>query len=546
MSNVQTTRSADLCSDVRWNAGKDVAAAVLLLVALLLPWNLLFGVGVPDSSTWLWVPLVAVTVPAWAALAIGRTGGRGQRSIAPPDGGPARIRLALTTPYLLLVAGFVVFAYIQVAQFGGTGDVPAGIGPGLLVGLAGALLTAQPPLGSRPDRWFGAARMVGVIAAVLATVAVLANLYWRNRFPVQALLAGIYTGPNIAVIATTVVYAAVASVAVLVGLRWLITDQLSARLATVALGAATVLGTVMVWLLGVGREIDAFHGISQTTSTAAVGFEGYLAWVAVAAIVGPYALQVASAAQPPTLDDWREAVRKCLGLIAVWCVGSALLRVFDLIVAASLDMPYSPYDSVALLAFDVVAGAVAIWIRFNSKGAALHPAVLSAAAGVLLVLTVCRVVVGIGLAPRIMYAAAPEDLHNAVYGNMFAQQITSTFDVVLCWLAVGVAVIAVMVLQRDVLRRRQVREPVEPESVAEPSSELATRQLAPFGTVPTTSEPTPVAPKIARTPEPVTSKVGADAEKIPRITRLLEESTSRFAAGTTYTGTGPARPPSQP
>ncbi|MBN3458855.1 hypothetical protein JNN96_32990 [Mycobacterium sp. DSM 3803] len=535
----------------------DIAAAVLLAVALLLPWNLSFGVGVPDGSTVLFVPLIAATLSSWVALAAGRIGRRGKRSASPPNRGTARIRLALTMPYLLLVAGFVVFTYAQVVQFGGTGDVPAGIGPGLLVGLAGALLAAQPPLGSRYDRWFGAVRAIGVIAAASATVAVLANLYWRNRFPVEALLAGTYTGPNIAVVATTVVYGAVAWVAVLVGLRWLVTDRQSARLAMVALGGGTVLGTVLTWLLGVGRDIDAFHGISQTTSTAAVGFEGYVAWVAAAAIVGPWTLRVASTALP-AIDDWKEAMRKCLGIIAFWCAGSALLRVFDLIVAASLDMPYSPYDSVALLAFDIVAAAAAIWIRFNINGTALHPAVLSAAAGVLFVLTVCRVVVGVGLAPRILYTAAPEGLDDAVYGNTLAQQITSTFDVVLCWLALAVAAISVVVLQRGGLAR-QVRGPIEAMSTVVPTAEPSTRQLtpvcattgtptiaAPATTVPAAAVPVLAAPKIARTPESATQKVGAGAERMPRITRVLEESTNRFAAGTTYTGTGSARPPSQP
>ena len=35
----------------RWNIVRSLTAAVLLVVALLLPWNLYFGVGVPDSQT---------------------------------------------------------------------------------------------------------------------------------------------------------------------------------------------------------------------------------------------------------------------------------------------------------------------------------------------------------------------------------------------------------------------------------------------------------------------------------------------------------------
>jgi hypothetical protein len=34
----------------RWNIGRDAAGGVLLLLALALPWNLYFGMGIPNSS----------------------------------------------------------------------------------------------------------------------------------------------------------------------------------------------------------------------------------------------------------------------------------------------------------------------------------------------------------------------------------------------------------------------------------------------------------------------------------------------------------------
>ena len=86
---------------------------------------------------------------------------------------------------------------------------------------------------------------------------------------------------------TAVVYGAVALVAVLVASRWLLRSGKAARLATVALGASALVAGIIVWILPVGRDIDAFHGIAQNTSTAGVGFEGYLAWAAAAAIFAP-------------------------------------------------------------------------------------------------------------------------------------------------------------------------------------------------------------------------------------------------------------------
>lgn len=538
----------------RWNSARDSAAAVLLTLALALPWNLSFGVGIPDGSTWPFAPLTLVTLSSWASLAASHIGRRASR------GGLERVRLALNAPYLLFSSAFVVFAYLQVIQYGGTGDVPSGIGPGLIAGTAGALLAAQPMLADRPDRWQGTVRVIGFTSIGLATVAVGANTYLRTRYPVGALADGIYGGQNIAVVATVLVYGAVAWLTVLVGLRWLLSDQPSARLAIAALGISTILGSVLVWVVPVGRDIDAFHGIAQTTSTAAVGFEGYLPWAAAAAVVAPWALWNAWSALP-VVEHWRDAVRRCLALIALWCAGSALLRVFDMIVSLSLDMPFSPYDSVAMLAFDIVTAVAALWIRHHTNGAALHPAVLSAGAGVLVVLTICRVVVGVGLAPQIMYSGEPPALHDAAYGNMLAQQITSTFDVVVCWLALAAAVATVLVLQLGGLvrpPRTAVAVPkapapnpvavanavpaVTPPPVAVVSTPSPSTAAVPEAAFPTTAVPAGPAPKIARSEESATKAAGS-GDRQPKIARVLEESTQRFAAGTTYSGTGSTRPP---
>lgn len=548
MTNVQDDTAGVYRSEVRWNVCRDMVAGALLAAALLLPWNLRFGVGVPDGATWLFLPLVAATLSSWTGLVIGNLGRRANRSASAATASPDRLRLALNAPYLMVVSGFVVFAYLQVIQVGGSGTVPAGVGPGLLAGLAGALLAAQPVLPNRSQRLPGAIRAIGFTAAGLAITAFAANLYWRTRFPLEALADGTYSVQNVVVIATTVVYGVVALVTVLVGLRWLLADRLSSQLATAALGAATVLGAVLVWVLGVGRDLDAYHGIAQTTSTVSIGFEGYIAWVAAAAIGASWALWSAPPARK-VVQDWRDAVGKCLGLIALWCIGSAVLRVFDLGVSASLDMPYSAYDSVALMAFSVVAGAVALWLRFNLSGDRLHPAVLSAAAAVVFVLVICRIVVGIGLAPRILYAAEPQGLQDAVYGNMLAQQITSTFDVVVAWLALIVTIVAVFVLQLGGLRRRapvaaQPTRPADPVGAAAVAEPEASTTAVPVPAPPTRQLGGIAAPKIARSTD-TTPELGAADGRKPKIARVLEESTQRFAAGTTYTGTGPDRPPSQ-
>lgn len=547
-----------------WTANviRDVCACMLLLVGLVTPWNLYFGVGVPNSSGWLFALLVVATLLSLGSLglrfAAGRRDGAASWSSA--------ARWGLNAPYFLLVVGFVVFAIVQTVRLGGTGDVAPGIGPGALSGAAGVLLASQPVVRGADDHrfraWVSATRFIGITAVVLATLSVLFNLYWRTRYVLPNLGDPIYGGQNVAVVMTALVYGAVALIGVLVGLRWLWQAHGAAQLATIALGASTLVGSVLVWTLGVGRDVDAFHGIAQNTSTAAIGFEGYLAWASAGAILAPLTLTRAFTATPLDKGVWRDAARKCLSLIAVWCVGSALLRIFDVIVAISLDLPISPYDSVALLAFDVVAAVVAVWVRVNFTNSSLHPAVISALCGVVFVLTVCRVAVGVGLAPRILYTAPPEGLDTAAYGNTLAHQITSTFDVVLCVLAAAVMAAAVLVVQlggRVRVKRstvvtgpkhaaaNQLHVPVD-AATQQLAAHDATQQWATtteqmWAPPERTQKLASGAPRIARAEaeDQATQQISSGT---PKIARVLQESTQRFAAGTTYTGSGRQEPPS--
>ena len=507
---------------------EDATAAALLVAALLLAWNIHFGVGVPGSALWLFGVVIAVTLLSAASLVL------------------RRHRLALNAPYLTVVAAFVGFAVVDTVRVGGTGDVPAGVGPGVLAGLAAALMALRPGRQGEATEKSSAVRMLGLVAMVLATLAVVFNFYWRVRYVVPKIGDSDYGSGNTAVVATAAAYGIVALIVVLVALRWLLDTTAAARLATLGLGASALLGAAAVWTVGVGRDIDAFHGIAQTTSTAGVGFEGYLAWVAAAAIAGPVVL-AGTSARPVDKAVWCDAARKCLSLIAFWFLGCAVLRVFDLISTAALGLPLSPYDSVGLLAFDVVAAAVAVWVRFNMRNAALHPTVIAAVCGVLFVLSACRVAVGVGLAPRILYEGPVADA--SVYGNSLAQQITSTFDVVMCWLALLVAAVALSVLRRDDASRPepavaspQTAAPVPAQQVEEPSTQVISAGTQQWS-APATQRITPSIPRIARANDTANQHISRASEDStqrlsPKIARVLDASTQRFAAGTTYTGTG--------
>ncbi|WP_459983762.1 DUF7937 domain-containing protein, partial [Mycobacterium avium] len=89
----------------------DLTAVALLLAAMLLPWNLYFGVGIPDSNPIVFAVLVAVTALALAAVAVAGSWRAGGARFDPDRA--ARLRLALNVPYLLLVLAFVGFDAVQ-------------------------------------------------------------------------------------------------------------------------------------------------------------------------------------------------------------------------------------------------------------------------------------------------------------------------------------------------------------------------------------------------------------------------------------------------
>jgi hypothetical protein len=317
-------------------------------------------------------------------------------------------------------------------------------------------------------------------------------LYWRLRYLfVTNVDLG---GRDVAVIITTLLYGAVAMIALVMASRWLIEKSAAARLATTALGASAAFASTLVWVLPVGRDIDAFHGIAQNTSTAAVGYEGYLFWAAGAALVAPTTLYAVFLIKPPTLGAYRSAAQKCLTLVAFWAFAAAALRVVDYAIALSLDLHRALFDSVAMTAFNLVTGLIAWWVQRQLGRGETSATVIAAFSGVLFVFAVASMAIDLALAPR--YAAPPPD---AIYGNNLAQQITSTFDVVICGLSLAVLVAMLFTgpLAGYLVRREATR-------VAPPSE-------------PPTSEP----PTIARRPQ---------AAQMPKIVRLNHDSTTVLPA----------------
>ncbi|WP_240743593.1 hypothetical protein [Mycobacterium paragordonae] len=496
-----------------------MAALLLLLLALAFPWNLYFGLGIPDSSLVWWGLLALVTVLSLLSLVVARR--------ASDAGSGARLRLILNIPYLVLIAGFVGYDVFESILSGGTVHVPGGVGPGGWLGAAGALLAAQPPLTSptteeqRYERWLRGARLLGYVSMFGASLSAGFNLCWRVRYALQNAGGSEAFGTrNTTVILSAVVYGVVALTAVLVASRWILRNTPASRFAIFALGVSSLLAGMLVWALPAGREIDAFHGIEQNTSTAGVGYEGYLAWAAAAALFVPLTLF----SGPEVYRDrevWRNAIRKGLTLIVVWCFGSALMRITDLLVAVMLNYPSFPYNSLTLAAFDVLTAALALWLRVKLASGALRSRLITWLAGLVFTLAVSRIILGVVLAPRFEQAASV----SPVYGNDLAQQITSTFDVTLSGLALFI--LAAVIVAGQIRKPRRRRRPVQQRPVARtrPSAPIPTRPGAP----PRPSEASTTRFGAPRTEHDAPTSVLSAPGPAPRIFRSSET-------------TGPVRP----
>lgn len=516
---------ATLASIRKRNAIRDLTAGALLIAALLLPWNLYFGLGIPDSDQYLFAILGVVTLLSLISLAVPYVGPwkLSGASFNPATAG--RVRLVLNAPYLLLVLAFIVFDAFETIRFGGSVHVPGGVGPAGWLGVAGALLSAQPAL-TRPSedddghsrRWLRTARLIGYASVFGAALSAGFNLSWRIRYAFQGSDFG---KQNITVIVTAVVYGVVAFVAVAVASRWLLKGTKDARLSTLALAVSSLIAGIIVWILPVGREIDAFHGIAQNTSTAGVGYEGYLAWAAAGAIFAPLALFRSS--RRIEKDVWRAALRNGLLLIAVWALGSMLMRLTSLIVDAVLQYPRSLYDSTMLALFDLTTAVLALWL-FRNLGVSgpLRRRLVTLLAGFVFGLTIVRVILGVLLAPRFDNSAVST---NPVYGNNLAVQITSVFDVTLCGLALCI-LLAIVLRGRSRRAPRPPQHPRRPRSAApapHPSAEPAPRSApvpagAPRGAaVPSEAKTTQF--QLARSGDDTATSVLSAPGRTPRIFR---------------------------
>ncbi len=284
---------------------RDVVAAFLLLLSLGLRWD-----AWRDATAR--VDVVLITLLSVFSLAVpylGRLGAIG--------GGwtTARIRLArllLNAPYLVMVVVYLVLDAVRGGELGIEGGIGAAVG----VGLAGALLAAQPreaelavrPDGARPGgawRWVVAA--IGAVIAAGAIGGLVATLV-RERDDLTL------TGLLVAVLATLLTLTLVA--APVVGA---VAGSPAWRIVLVGLGAAAI-----VLLLLADRGVLLRSDVESVHLT---GF-GWVLWPAAAAAALAPGLRLGVDHGPRA--RWFGAAVGLLTLVAVTCVLQVALAVVRL------------------------------------------------------------------------------------------------------------------------------------------------------------------------------------------------------------------------
>jgi hypothetical protein len=104
----------------RPNISRGIAGVVLLLLALALPWNVYFGMGIPNSNKGVLGLLTLATLLSLGSVAATYAGpwrlwGARANSVL-----AERLRFSFNAPYLLLVLAFVAFDAIQTVRYGGS------------------------------------------------------------------------------------------------------------------------------------------------------------------------------------------------------------------------------------------------------------------------------------------------------------------------------------------------------------------------------------------------------------------------------------------
>lgn len=345
---------------------RDALAALLLLLGLTLPWDFGYdGLGRLEV-----VVITALSLVSLLAAYLARAGAYGDRLDARKAG---LVRFALNVPYLLMVLGFL----IGDAFVGDQPEMVGGIGAGLAVGLAGAVLAMAPraaelggPGGRNPvDRaWLTVLGVIGGVAVVWVLAGLLVFVIGDD--------ADLYTSAELLRVLLTVLLGPAVLVLAVVGV--LRRDE-GWRLALVAVGATPV-------LLYLVAEAGAAPGMLVESVHLLPG--GLVFWPAAAAAA---AAPSARRAMSVTRARWVDAAGRVLTLAIVAAAVDLLVRV--LTIADTEEEVLWVVLAVLALAYLGAAIEARVLVR---EGRRMSAAVAFGAAGALFLLGIIGVLVLLG------------------------------------------------------------------------------------------------------------------------------------------------------
>ncbi|GGC65344.1 hypothetical protein IEU95_04775 [Hoyosella rhizosphaerae] len=395
---------------------RDGAAFALLLIALALPWGfevsknsadfrIVTGETVNGGGSILIILITLLSLTSLALPYAARIGMLGSTA------GPSLVRLGrlvLNAPYALLIVGYLVYDIVlgfSRHQDGSTtilsGETGPGLGAAAWIGVAGAVLAAQPRAAELRDqsaplvvvRWLVAIKVLAVSAFVLATVSVLSTIFWviTNYGASDSKL------PTLSVLGLQGVLTAAIAGLIAVGL---FRDRQAWSGTLVAFGGAVLFTAVFLPLLSVdpdrlsrvnGDRADALNrrmlvwGV-PVESFYAVG-AGFLALVVLSAAATaatipnglPASIQRHTQGRPLGYG-WLTAARNIYGLIFVWSAGAAIVPILVLIMRNSLYSEFftrdfaKPGELIAIAVLFGVTAALAFAGSFTLRFGAQHGA----------------------------------------------------------------------------------------------------------------------------------------------------------------------------
>ncbi|GEN80455.1 DUF7937 domain-containing protein [Actinotalea fermentans] len=342
---------------------RDALAALLLVLGLTLPWDYgLDGLGRLEV-----VVITAISLVSLLAAYLARAGAYGPRLDVRRAG---LLRFALNVPYLVMVLGFLVGDAFE----GDSPELVGGVGAGLAVGLAGAVLAMAPRAtelgGANPvDRgWLTVPAVIGGVAAVWVLAGLLVFVlgdgadYYSSAELVRVLLT-VLLGPAVLAL----------------GVVGLLRRDEGWRLALAAVAATPV-------LLYLVADAGTAPGVLVESVHALPG--GLVFWPAVAAAA---AAPSARRAMRVTRARWADAAGRVLSVAIV--VAAVDLLVSLLTIADSEEEGLWVVLTVVALLYLVAAVQARTFLR---EGRRVSPVVALAVAGALFLLGVVAVLLLLG------------------------------------------------------------------------------------------------------------------------------------------------------